>query len=99
MNIEDLTTKLRESIQEGEWSWLAPHEARGAIVLVSPELDLADAGAHVSQDVVEKVSSWLSQGLLAKPTPEQVEAWNEAPSQHFHFLIVQPYVLIQAMGH
>jgi hypothetical protein len=99
MSSEDLVKKLRDSIEEGEWSWLAPHHARGAVVIVSPELDLAEVGSAVARDDVAEVGPWLQQGHLAKPTTQQAESWDATAGQKFRFLIVQPYVLIQSLAH
>jgi hypothetical protein len=99
MSSEDLVKKLRETIEEGEWSWFAPHHARGALVIVSPELDLAEVGSAVARDAVSEVGPWLQQGHLAKPTQDQADSWVATPGQKFRFLIVQPYVLIQSLAH
>ena len=99
MSSEDLVKQLRDSVEEGEWSWLAPHHARGALVIVSQELDLAEVGVAISRDSVAEVGAWLQQGSLAKPTPQQAESWDAMPTQKFRFLIVQPYVLIQFLSH
>ena len=99
MGSKDLRQTLKDSIQQGEWAWLAPHHARGALIVVAQELDLVDVGVKVSMDAVAEVSEWLSKGALARPTAEQAEAWDDEPQRQFKFLIVQPYVLIQSMGH
>ena len=98
MSTEELVTRLRGEVEEGEWSWLAPHHARGAVIVVAQELDLAEVAAAVANDVLEKIRPWLEQKQVAKPDDEQAEAWNAAPSQKFRFLIIQPYVLVQLIG-
>ena len=95
MSTDSLISKLRESIEDGEWSWLAPHQARGALVLVSQDLDLAEVGSAISRDSVSEVSTWLQQGKLLKPGPTQIDGWDATPALKFRFLIVQPYVLVQ----
>lgn len=99
MDAANLLKQMKDSIQEGEWAWLAPHHARGALIVVAQDLDLAEVGVKVSTDAVAEVSGWLSEGQLARPTQEQAESWDQNPDRHFRFLIVQPYVLIQSMGH
>ena len=99
MGSDDPLKTLKESIQDAEWSWLAPHHARGALIVVAQDLDLAEVGFKISRDEVAEVSQWLKAGALARPTSAQSEAWDQNPQQRFRFLIVQPYVLIQSMGH
>jgi hypothetical protein len=44
------------------------------------------------------VALWLGQGLLRKPTPEELAAWTAQPAEpRFRFVIVQPYVLAELL--
>ncbi|MBU6375969.1 MAG: DUF2288 family protein [Bdellovibrionales bacterium] len=99
MSQDKLLKTMKENIQEGQWHWIAPHQERGAVIVVSQDLDLAEVGVKVSVDSVPEVSEWVKKGDLARPTEKQLEEWNETPGRHFRFLIVQPYVLIQVLGH
>ena len=54
MSAEELVTRLRGEVEEGEWSWLAPHHARGAVIVVAQELDLAEVAAAVAQRDVNR---------------------------------------------
>lgn len=88
-------TELRDQIEEVEWHWLRMHLERGAVIVVSPELDLVEAAAKVAADDSSTVSTWIASGRISKPTLEQIGVWNADPARLFRMLIVQPYVLIQ----
>lgn len=89
---EDL---LKESLDTAEWAWLARHAERDAVIVVAPGIDLLDAGLKIARDDAATVQQWITEGKLAKPTREQLDAWNAAPDRKFLSLVVQPYVLVQ----
>lgn len=89
--------KLAEEIENVEWHWLRPHLERDALIVVSPALDLAEAARRIAADDAAKVGAWIVKGELAKPTADQITAWNVDPTRLFRMLIVQPYVLIQGL--
>jgi hypothetical protein len=91
--MNDQSLELKQ--EEGEWSWLKSHLERGAIFVVSPKLKLLEAGRAVSTDSAPQVQAWIKEGLITRPTPEQLQKWDSAPHTVFSFMIVQPYVLIQ----
>ena len=97
-NFNEIQAELQGSAQEAEWSWFAAHLARGAVIHVSPELSLAEVGAHIATDSVEHISGWLSSRAIFKPGSTEIAQWDSQPSQRFRFIIVQPYVLIQAIS-
>ena len=90
-----LRDELKEALDESEWTWLASHLARDAVILVSQELDLLEVGEKVARDEKSTVQHWISEGHLSKPTREQIELWTKTPTKKFLTLIVQPYVLVQ----
>lgn len=87
--------ELSRTIDEAEWQWLKAHLERGGLVVVSPELDLAETGVSIAADDIAVISRLLASSLLAKPTLEQIAAWDGERSKKFLMLIVSPYVLIQ----
>ena len=91
-----LREELTESIDEAEWSWLAPHLARDVVIVVTEGLDLVDVGLAIAQDDSVAVGRWITEQLVAKPTLEQVETWPQ--TKRFQALIVQPYVLVQELS-
>ena len=91
MNTENEPTR----IEEVEWHWLRLHLERDAVIIVAPQLDLAEVAARIAADDAPTVSAWNAAGRLSKPSLEQIGAWNAEPARRFRMLIVQPYVLIQ----
>lgn len=97
--MQDLRTQLLEDLDEAEWGWLIPHVQRDAVVVVAAGLDLVDVGEAIASDKVSIVQNWISEQLIAKPSPEQMSDWNGDRNKRFNSLIVQPYVLIQEKTH
>lgn len=93
----DLRAELAENLDEAEWEWLKPHIARDVVVVVNEDLDLLDVGEAIASDRVSTVQHWISEQLIAKPSPEQILAWNQL-GKRFKALIVQPFVLVQAQS-
>lgn len=96
--VEDIKAKLEEEKLEATWHALKPHWERGALIWVSQDLSLSDVGVSLAQDQASVVEGWLGEGLLAKPSEEQMKEWNENPLKLFWMSIVQPFVLIQELS-
>jgi hypothetical protein len=90
--------ELALQVDEAEWSWLRAHLERGGVIVVAPGLDLAEAGLSLATDDAGTVAAWIESGRLAKPSREQVAAWDAAAGKRFRTLIISPYVLIQETG-
>ncbi|MEA5569631.1 DUF2288 domain-containing protein [Calothrix sp. UHCC 0171] len=91
----DIRAELSENLDEAEWEWLIPHAQRDAVIVVSQLVDLVDVGVAIASDKTSDVQVWIDEALITKPSNEQLGKWNTNPSQRFHTLIVQPYVLVQ----
>ena len=87
--------ELAAKIDVTDWFTLRAHLERGAIVVIDKLVDLVEVGAWVANDDVKAIERLISSGLLAKPTVQQVESWDEEKGKRFLCLIVSPYVLIQ----
>ncbi|MFM7472239.1 MAG: DUF2288 domain-containing protein [Nodosilinea sp. LVE1205-7] len=92
---QDLKTELAEMVGPAEWRWLSPHADRDALLLVDQGLDLVEVGLAIAEDDLTRVSHWLSEALVTRPSPPQLEAWSQEPRKQFQSLIVQPFVLVQ----
>jgi hypothetical protein len=92
---QELKLELAEMIGPAEWRWLSPHAERGAVVLVDNDLDLAEVGVAIATDNVSTVNHWMAEALIAKPSPSQIQTWEQMVGKQFQSLIVQPFVLIQ----
>jgi hypothetical protein len=92
---QDLKLELAEMVGPAEWKWLSPHASRDAVVVVDEKLELAEVGVALATDDVPTVNRWIAEALIAKPTPNQLESWEQNAEKRFQSLIVQPFVLVQ----
>lgn len=99
MSADDIRDRLQKELMKGLWSDLRPHAEREALFLVAQDLDLIAVGSSIVSDDTKALGQWIQQGLITRPSKEQVQAWDQAPDKSFHFLITQPYVLAQELGH
>lgn len=93
---DTLRDKLRSEILPTGWSDLAPHFARGALLLAGPELDLLEAAVAIATDDADQVQGWLATSTLRRAEERDATAWAEG-SPRFQFVILQPWVLAQAL--
>jgi len=91
----ELKQELARQVVEAVWSDLRSQLGRDALILVAPELDLLTVGLKIAGDETGPVTGWIDTGLLAKPSAEQLGAWESQPEKPFAMLILQPYILIQ----
>lgn len=96
VTIDELKKKLSDELETAEWEILKPHHQRDAVIIVDPDLDLIDVAARVGSNDLKQVANWMKDGRVSKPSPEQIATWTESPTTPFLFVIVQPWVLIQA---
>jgi hypothetical protein len=64
-------------------------------VVVDPQLDLVEVGVAIATDNTAAVNHWIAEALLTKPSPFQLEIWDQTAKKQFQSLIVQPFVLVQ----
>jgi hypothetical protein len=96
---KEIPTKeeLALSVDVAEWQWLKPHMERGSLIIVSEELELAEAAFRVATDDAAIVQAWIQAGKIGKPQDDDIEGWNAVPTKRFKMLIISPYILIQAV--
>jgi hypothetical protein len=87
--------ELALTVDEAQWEWLRAHLERGVLIIVSPDLDLVEAGMNVAADDVATIKTWIDAGRLAKPSAEQIAQWDAIRHKKFMMLIISPYILIQ----
>jgi len=92
---QEIYEKLKTEVESASWEPLKEHYQRGAIIVVSNDLDLIQVGSDIATDNVEIIKNLLSDGKLTQPTDEHAQQFTEDEDVMFHFIIVQPYVLIQ----
>lgn len=94
---ELLRAKLNAETGRLAWKALERHFARGAVVLVAPELDLVEVAFRVTRDDEAVVAAWLNQGLLRRAGTEDALGWHERQTV-FWAVVAAPWVLIQESG-
>lgn len=87
--------ELAAAIDEAPWDILRAHLERGGLIVLDPGLDLVDTAVKVAEDDVPAIGRLIDAGQLAKPTAEQIAAWDRTRDLLFLCLIVSPYVLIK----
>lgn len=87
--------ELALNIDVAEWGWLRAHLERDGLILVSADMDLADAGWRIASDDTETIAAWIDAGKIAKPTAAQISQWDGDREKQFQMLIVSPYILMQ----
>jgi hypothetical protein len=96
--MSDIPTQLAEELAPMDWETLIPHAKRDAVIVVEDALDLIEVGVAIAEDNVNSVQNWISELLIHKPSPDELNAWNQEPSKPFLTLIVQPFVLVRAIA-
>lgn len=77
---------------------LAPHLDRDAVLYVDSSLDLTLCAMAIARDNAHAVNAWLTLGTLRRPTPDERALWRSTPDRSWRAVVVQPFVLIQALN-
>lgn len=95
METAALREKLAAEVAVVMWRDLAPHQARGGLLICDGRCDLVDIAVALAVDDVQQVTRWLEAGLLRRAGPEDAAAF--PPNTPLRFLIVQPFVAAQPL--
>lgn len=79
------------------WHELQPHYARGAVVVVSPSLDLVEVAMQLRTDNTAQFQAWIAEGTVAGVSDEVGAEWYEANPEVWA-VVVPPWVLVQAIA-
>ena len=90
MEKSELYNQLKSQVGFAPWTLLKAHHARGALIWVSPDLNLVEVGEAVTTDNKEKVEIWMNDGSIS-PFPDRLIGIKT----DLKCLIAQPYVLVQ----
>lgn len=93
--MSEIREKFEQDLAEVDWKSLRIHTHRDALILVAQQLNLVDVACDIAKDSATEVSEWIEQGLLTKPTAEQLASWEAQLDKSFRMLIAAPYILIQ----
>ena len=88
---------FERDLAQVSWRDLRVHLRRDTLVTVAGELDLVIVATTVAADETTQVATWIAAGQLAKPTAAELDEWETAFEKPFRMLIVQPYILVQAV--
>jgi len=94
-NFPSPRAKLAAEIDLVPWRELRSHALADRVFLVGPDLELLDVAVAVACDAAGEVAAWTRGGDLARPSQEQMTAWEETPAPVFRCVIVAPFVLVQ----
>lgn len=97
MSNDDLREKLRNEIMASYWEDLAPHQARGALLLADAQLDFLEVAAAIAADDTARVAALLREGTLRRVGEPERLALEETKDLRFQFAVVQPWVLAQKL--
>ena len=92
---DELRQHLQNEVHRVDWRPLAPHAKRGGLVLVDAALDLVEVAVAVATDESALVAQWMEALQLRRPSPDQIESWQDDTDERFSVVIFQPYVLAQ----
>ena len=100
MDDNDKTTrdKLADQIGTAPWSLLEVHAQNDHLILVDSSLTILDVALGIAENHTDVVSTWITDGLVGKPTLEQWDAFKSDHVRRFQFVVVQPYVLAQLVN-
>ena len=87
--------ELALQVDTAEWNWLRAHLERGGLIVVAPELEIAEVGERIARDDTDSVAGWITTGKLSKPSEEQIAAWDADTAARFSTLIISPYILMK----
>ena len=90
----ELHLKINSETARLPWAELQRHFAQGAVIFVSPDLDLIDVAVRISHDDKESIAAWLAEGKVGKVTDEQAQAWTEGAASLWTS-VVHPFILVQ----
>lgn len=93
-NDTDLRLKINSETARLPWAELEKHFAQGAVIFVSPDLDLIDVAVRISHDDKESIAGWMGAEKIGKVTDEQAQAWTEGQAALWTS-VVHPFILVQ----
>ena len=97
--MSEMIEQFKKDLADVCWRDLRTHVQRDTIITLALELDLVETATAVARDEAERIAAWIAAGQLGKPTAEEIRAWEKQMDKPFRMLIVQPYILVQAVCH
>ncbi|CAI8801604.1 DUF2288 domain-containing protein [Methylocaldum szegediense] len=94
MHGTELRRKLAEETGQITWQELERHFARGALIVIGPELNLVETAARIAEDDAVSVQGWIQRGQVVRATDEHARRWVHSRSRLWA-VVVAPWVLVQ----
>jgi hypothetical protein len=91
---DELRLRLNLETAQMPWSELQRWYASGNMVAVGASLDLVEVAVRIARDDTVLIQQWMSEGLLAKISDAQAEAWLAADASPWT-VVVRPWILVQ----
>jgi hypothetical protein len=95
MEKDKLIEKLSKEQDIAAWKDLRIHAARDAILMVANDITLTEVGAEFAADNKDMVSIWIKEKTIKKLDKDFLNMMETQMEKKYHFIIVQPFVLIQ----
>jgi hypothetical protein len=89
-----LRAKLNQETARMPWRELQKYFAGGAVIGVSPELDLVEVAVRIANDDKAAVAQWMAENRIAKVSDAQALAWWDADMQLWA-VVIKPWILVQ----
>lgn len=89
-----LHAKLNQETARIAWSEMMRWFASGAVIAVSPELDLIEVATAMTRDDTAAFAAWMKGQKVAKLSDEQAVAWL-AQDVEVWAVVVKPWILVQ----
>ena len=94
---QDLRETLAGKIAVVDAAQLLPHHRRDSLLILLPEVDILEVAVAIADDQPERVEALLAEKKLYKPSLGQLADWCVDLNLRFQYVILQPYVLAQAV--
>jgi hypothetical protein len=93
--LERLRAEFHSQTARTDWHSLQVHFARGAVVLVAPELDLVEVAVQLQVDNKPQFEQWIAAQMVGAVSPEQGQTFYEENTSLWT-VVAPPWVLVQA---
>ncbi|MDB5823766.1 MAG: hypothetical protein JWR21_2470 [Herminiimonas sp.] len=91
---DELRLRLNLETAQMPWSELQRWFASGNMIAVGSSLDLVEVAVRIARDDTALIQQWMVEGLLAKVSDAQAEAWLAADAMPWT-VVVRPWILVQ----
>ena len=93
---DQLRDHLNQETGKLTWAELAPHFAKGSVVLADAKLDLIEVAFCLIKDNKTMLEDWIAQGLVKRAADDEAREWTEKNSD-FWAVVAAPWVIVQEL--